>query len=104
MPCGTCSDKGVVTVNWADAPTEYAVCLCPIGMDLRRRTNNGHATPPYWLAWAAREQVDPKTVVMLEDVLEPDELRERGLMAAPVSAIDAIAAAGRNRSRDERRR
>lgn len=100
MNCGVCLDKGIVRLNWADAPDDYAVCLCEMGLRLRVNRNNDAQTVPLWMVWCAREQVDPSRVFLVEDVLTPDELRERGLSSAPVAEIGreaALLAAGRTR-------
>jgi len=83
MSCETCADHGVVKVNWNDAPEDYAVCLCQAGRNLRV-TTNGYAksVTPLWLLWAAREQVDPARVVMLEDIATPEEMQVWGFAEA----------------------
>ena len=89
--CGTCADKGIVRLNWEDAPDDFAVCLCEAGLRLRTNRNDGHKVIPLWQVWCARERVDPERVFMVEDVLTPDELREREL-SKPVSRLDRAAA------------
>lgn len=96
LPCATCGDKGITVVNWADAPSQYAVCLCRTGEEMRRKSNGSTAL---WRLWAAREQVDPEDVLMLEDALTPAELTERGFQELTgETAFDAIAAAAQKRN------
>lgn len=78
MNCQVCADHGMVKLNWSDAPTEYGICLCQIGRELRISRNVRSKVTPLWQVWAAREQVDPSLVWMLEDVLTPAELTELG--------------------------
>lgn len=99
MNCQVCQDKGIVTVNWADAPHEYAVCLCATGQALRSTSNFTSRVTPLWVVWAAREGVNPSAVWMIEDVLTGEELTALGLFIAPVS-LDreaALLAAGRSK-------
>lgn len=103
MTCGTCGDRGVVRLNWADAPEEYAVCLCEAGLHLRHATNDHRAVEPLWLVWAAREGVPLASMCMVEDVLTEEELRARGLKrpAHPttVAREAALLAAGKGKRR-----
>ena len=98
MSCALCGDKGVVVVNWADAPREFAVCLCPVGKSLRE-TQNAYTTDqvPRWRVWAAREGIDPDTMHLLEDVLTEAEQRASGFAEPPATHLDAVAAAARAR-------
>jgi hypothetical protein len=70
-------------LNWADAPDDFAVCLCHVGVEMRCTVNEGRETSPLWLVWCAQNQVDPERVFMVEDVLTADEMAERGLVNAP---------------------
>lgn len=98
MNCSTCSDKGIVKVNWSDVPCDYAVCLCPAGESMRSTVNNSRHVSPRWRVWAAREQVNPETVWMLEDVCTPEELAERGFRElTAANGLDAIAAAAKQK-------
>lgn len=76
--CAVCGDKGIIAVPWMDAPDDYAVCLCTTGRGLRVTTNCRAACAALWQVWAAREQIDPLRVFMLEDILTPEELTARG--------------------------
>ena len=101
MSCTTCEDKGLVAVPWTDAPDDYAVCLCPIGRGLRTTKNYKSAVAPLWEVWAAREQVDPSRVRMLETLLSEDELKARGFSLGVPSRVDreaALLAAGKSRA------
>jgi hypothetical protein len=77
MTCSTCADRGLVKVNWNDAPEDYAVCLCPAGELLRAVQVKGQQ--PAWRLEAARRGLDLERVVMLEDVCTPEELAQRGV-------------------------
>lgn len=77
--CSTCGDKGIVAANWNDHPFDFAVCLCAAGLWYRSDENAGKRTGVYgWQVWAYREQIDPSRIFMLEEVLTPQELAERG--------------------------
>lgn len=90
MSCQHCGDKGLVTLNWSNTSPDYGLCLCSVGLQLRREDNAGKPCVPLWRVWCAREQVDPARVLRLEDVLLEDELRERGwLLGAPPEAREA---------------
>jgi hypothetical protein len=52
MTC--CNGKGLIRLNWSDAPDDFAVCLCHVGLDMRAEVNNGKATVPLWHVWCAR--------------------------------------------------
>lgn len=103
MSCAVCNGKGVVLVNWAEAPEsapdepQYAICLCSTGREMRGTRNAGKPTAyALWHVWCAREGVNPSQIVLLEDVLTADELQARGFgPAAPEAPLDAIAAAAR---------
>jgi hypothetical protein len=98
VSCQTCGDKGIAELNWADAPSDYAVCLCEAGMRMRSMRNENRKVHPLWRVWCAREQVDPSRVRMVEDVLTPEELQERGLsVAAARDREAALFAAGRKK-------
>lgn len=102
MTCAMCGDKGLVKVNWSDAPPDYAVCLCPVGENYRFAVNAGKPVEPQWLVWCARNGVDPAQMFLLEEVLTADELREAGF-AAPASSRQsreaALLAAGKRSTR-----
>jgi hypothetical protein len=101
VTCSTCQDKGLVRVNWQDADPDFAVCLCATGLSLRVDRNYTAAVSPRWHVWCAREQVDPSRVWMLEDILTPQELAERGFGVAPDVRVPdreaALLAAGKTR-------
>ncbi len=98
MTCSVCAGKGLIRLNWADAPDEFALCLCAAGMAWRNNRNNGKPVPALWQVWCAQQQVDPSRVFKVEDVLTTDELAAQGLSVAPVrSAEAALLAAGRKR-------
>jgi hypothetical protein len=63
--------------------------------------NYRHEVIPLWRLWAAREGVDPSRVVMLEDVLTADELKDRGLSAGVEPTVErreaALLAAGKSK-------
>lgn len=75
MICRVCANKGITAVPWLDAPDDYALCLCTIGLDMRREVH-GYAL---WQVWASREGVDPSRIFLLEEILTPAELRAWGL-------------------------
>lgn len=103
MSCAQCGDIGIIRVPWSDAPDDFAVCLCPSGRNMRQTRNARKDTGfALWEVWAAREQVDPARVFLLEDVLTPAELAERGFHAsvselAVQSREAALLAAGRGK-------
>ena len=87
VTCETCCDKGLVIVNWTDAEPDYAVCLCHAAQWYRSNRNAGREVAAYgWQVWAARHQVEPSRVVMLEDVLTAEEMAECGLSQPAVIA------------------
>lgn len=81
-PCSSCGGKGLIRLNWADAPDEYALCLCEVGLAWRKSENNGKPTNPYWHIWCAERGIDHANVWCIEDVLTAEELAERGFSAA----------------------
>lgn len=96
--CSSCADKGLIRVNWSDAPEDYALCLCTVGQQMRsprnisvKRVTEGF---PLWMLWCQRERVDPSRIVRMEDVLTVEELAARGFLT-PTAGDDAIAAAVR---------
>jgi hypothetical protein len=93
-------DRGIVRLNWADAPDDFAVCLCEMGLRLRvDRNHTAASVAPLWRVWCAREQVDPSRMFLIEEVLTPSELRERGVREEP-TVMDreaALLAAGKAR-------
>jgi hypothetical protein len=101
MSCRACADKGIIRLNWADAPDDFAVCLCLAGLSMRATTNQRRTVPARWRVWCAREQVDPAKVFMVEDVLTPEELAERGLSKPRSTAQSreaALLAAGKGKT------
>lgn len=100
MTCSACGDKGMIRLNWADAEDEYAVCVCAVGLDMRRTWNHDRKVAALWEVWAAREQVHPSRIHRVEDVLTEDEMRERGLskpQATVRSREAALLAAGKGK-------
>lgn len=101
--CGVCQDKGIVKVNWEDAPSDFAVCLCSAGLSMRVDRNATAPVAPLWWVWCAREQVDRSRVFMLEDVLTPEELTAAGLgplwEPSPESREEALLRAGKTQTR-----
>lgn len=96
MTCPTCADRGLVKVNWNDAPEDYAVCLCPTGELLRAMSGRGQVAA--WHVAAARLGIESARVVMLEDVCTQEELAQRGFRELVAGdAMSAIAAAARGR-------
>jgi hypothetical protein len=98
MNCPTCNDVGIMRLNFQEGD-DYGLCLCSSGEEMRRTSNHGHPVTPLWRVWCAREQVDPRLVRPIEDVLTPEELAALGFreLAAP-DAINAIVSAARSRS------
>ena len=86
MKCSTCADKGLIRLNWADAPDEFAVCLCAAGLGWRDSYNNGKETNPMWELWCAIEGIEQDRVWCIEDVLTAAELAERGFSKAVAAA------------------
>jgi histidinol phosphatase-like enzyme len=89
MSCANCADNGLTRLNWADAPDDFAVCLCHVGLDMRVDQNNGKPAPPLWRVWCAKHQVSPERVFMVEDVLTAEEMAERGLVKAPTGTRES---------------
>lgn len=106
MTCPSCNNRGVFKVAYHDgSPVEFAVCLCQAGEAFRRTENNGKAHVPAYQVWAIRYGIDPAHVAPMEELLTDEELAARGFGSVEVSAstaIDAIAAAARARSRHVR--
>ena len=75
MTCTNCGDKGLTVLNWTDADPDYAICLCPVGQQLRstRNATKGNCSP-LWQVWCALHQVDPARVLLLESVHSAEEL------------------------------
>jgi hypothetical protein len=104
MTCPSCNNQGVFVVRYHDgSPTDWAVCLCPAASDFRRDQNNGKQHVPAYQVWAIRHGIDPEHVAPMEALLTDEELAARGFseVSAP-TAIDAIAAAARNRAKHVR--
>lgn len=102
MNCQSCADLGMIRVPWADAPANFAICLCLAGLEMRQTRNANKETGfALWQVWAAREQVDPSRVFLLEEILTPAELAERGfaLPAQPTALAReaALLAAGKSK-------
>lgn len=104
LDCPVCLDRGIVRVNWADAPDDYAICICGTGLELRVDRNSKAGVYPLWHLWCAREGVSQDRVFLLEDVLTPEEIAARSIPAddpeppPPVlSRDDALLQAGRTR-------
>lgn len=100
--CTTCNGKGLAVANWDGSPPDYAVCLCPMGVQMRTDVNGGKQTGfALWQVWAYTNQVDPSRIFLLEEVLTPAELAARGLVAAQQqgghSREAALLAAGKTR-------
>jgi hypothetical protein len=102
VSCATCGDKGLIRLLCdADAPQEYALCLCKAGMDWRCATNHTRAVAPLWHIWAAQHQVPHEQIFLLEDVFTEADLRERGFgqPASSQSREAALLAAGRGKTK-----
>lgn len=99
--CQSCADVGMIRVPWADAPDDFAICLCDAGLAMRDSRSRKDVSYALWELWAAREQVDPSRVFLLEEVLTPQELAERGfsMPAKPtqVAREAALLAAGKSK-------
>jgi hypothetical protein len=78
MNCQHCGDVGMIRVPWSDAPDDFAVCLCQAGQSMRQENNYKETGFALWQVWAAREQIDPSRIFLLEEILTPAELAERG--------------------------
>jgi hypothetical protein len=96
MSCQVCADKGIVKLNWSDAPEDYGVCLCAVGRTMRETRNAGKRTDyALWQVWATREGIDPDRVLLLEDILTDEEMRECGFVrqvvtSDPMAALSSI--------------
>lgn len=103
MNCQSCADIGMIRVPWTDAPDDFAICLCAAGQSMRDDTNANKRTGyALWQVWAYRQQIDPSRVFLIEEVLTPSELAERGFQAAVLPAVaqdrqTALLAAGRGK-------
>jgi hypothetical protein len=97
VSCDVCGGLGMLILEWTDAPSDFAVCLCQAGQVYRTATNNRAKTVPLWRVWCAREQVDPSRVFLLEDIYSPSELDAVGLSVHPVplNRMEALLASGR---------
>ena len=91
----------MLVLDWADALADYGVCLCPAAAWFRRKTNNGKPlTCAGWQVWAARYQVEPSRVYLLEQVYSKEELAAAGLAVGPAADREAqLIAAGRKGKR-----
>jgi hypothetical protein len=105
MDCDVCHGKGLVTLNWADAEPDYALCLCPVGLDMRGEVGPGKRQPfALWQVWAARAQVDPSRIVLLEEALTPSELQACGFgLPARPTLMASVAAAAQSKNAKDRR-
>lgn len=101
MNCPSCNDRGVFRINYHDgSPADFAICLCKAGEQMRCATNNGKTVTPQWQVWAFQQGIPIEHVAPMEDLLDADEMAARGFTELPAAtAIDAIAAAARARSR-----
>lgn len=98
--CHVCGDHGIVRANWSDAPDDFVLCLCPVGLQWRSLSND---STPLYMVWCARNAVPPSRLFLLEEVLTPAELAERGFQwpATPtaVAREAALMAAGKRSSK-----
>jgi hypothetical protein len=104
--CASCEDRGIVPFVPLDGPPDdavtaddlhFAICLCDVGKDLRWDKNEKARTVPRWRVWAAKEQIQPSRVCLVEEAFSGAELIAAGL-AAERRADDrsvALLAAGR---------
>lgn len=105
MNCQSCADVGIIRVPWSNAPDDFAICLCDAGAAMRRSWNPDETRARFevWQLWAAREQVDPSRVFLLDEILAPAELAERGFSAPQAPTIAAqeavLLAAGKRRAK-----
>lgn len=77
MNCPLCGDHGIVRMkDHEGGEDEFAICLCAHGMAWRSDRNavGNPSGYPKWLLWAAREQVNPALIVMVEDVADEADL------------------------------
>jgi hypothetical protein len=98
-----CGGKGIVVLNWSDAPHDYAVCLCETGERYRMDRNHGRRVTPQWAIWCAREGIAPSRMYLLEEALTAEELAEAGFgnldRQTPRSREAALLEAGKRSSR-----
>jgi hypothetical protein len=102
--CATCADRGIVKANWSNAPDDYAICLCDVGHVYRNDGNGGKRTGFCgWQIWASQNGIDPSRIFLLEEVLTPEELADRGFQKPSKSRLAdreaALLAAGKARRR-----
>jgi hypothetical protein len=92
VTCPVCGDKGLVRIRYEDgSPDDFGVCRCAVGQTMRNTRNGGRETGySLWEVWAAREQVDPKQICLVEDLLEPHELARIPAPTAPAVATSGI--------------
>lgn len=102
MSCPSCGDKGVIRVRYHDgSPDDYAICLCAVGLRMRDDTNGWKKTGyALWQVWAAREQIDPSRVWLLEELSTAQEIADLGFgmhgQSTPVVGREAaLLAAGK---------
>jgi len=100
MTCPCCADRGVFKVCYHDGEsTDYALCLCPSGEQMRRANNCGKPCTPHWQVWAHQQGIDLERVAPMEDLLTDEEMAARGFhnITSEPTSIEAIAAAARHR-------
>jgi hypothetical protein len=75
MNCQACEDRGLIRFRYHDgSPDEFGVCLCRAAAGLRSNASGDKRTGVYgWHVWAAREQIDPALVFLIEELLDADE-------------------------------
>jgi hypothetical protein len=106
--CASCEDRGIVPfVPLAGPPDDavtaddlhFAICLCDAGKDLQWDKNEKARTVPRWRVWAAREQIQPSRVCLVEDAFTAADLIAAGLVAERRSEdrSAALLAAGRKK-------
>lgn len=101
--CQSCADAGMIRVPWSNAPDDFAVCLCSAGQTMRDDTNGGKRTGyALWQVWAFQQQIQPSRIFLMEEILTPAELAERGftMPARPTALVGREAellAAGKTR-------
>ena len=78
MTCASCGDHGIIRCEWSNAEPDFALCLCRSGQDMRRDENCGTPTAALWQVWCARNQIAPSRIFLMEEVLTPAELQQRG--------------------------
>ena len=77
MSCPVCADRGIARIRYHSGdPDDFGVCLCAAGRPYRSERNGAGDLTPYglWQVWAARAQVDPGRVFMIEELLDDAEL------------------------------